>query len=148
MTAPIRVAVDEERVRDVIATIDDPEYPGVSIVDLGLLEEIEIAGSHVHVGLVPTFSGCPALDVIREDVVQAVTSIDGVSQVDVRFLAAPVWTPARISEDARSALGDRFTVAVEIQGRRVTCPRCGGATSAVAAFGPTRCHHSSDHVRR
>lgn len=131
--------VTEAAVRDAVAAVDDPEFPGVSIVDLGLLESIDVDGSCVLVELVPTFSGCPALDVIAADVRGAVGAVDGVDTVDVRFVAAPVWTPARVSPAARRALADRFTVAVELGDRPVRCPRCAGTTTEVSAFGPTRC---------
>jgi ring-1,2-phenylacetyl-CoA epoxidase subunit PaaD len=130
-------------IESAIATVDDPEFPGVSIVDLGLLESIDIAGSEVLVGLVPTFYGCPALDVIREDVAAAVMAMPGVTNVDVKFLAAPRWTPARISDAAKDKLATEFTVAVQVSPRKVACPRCAGATTEVAAFGPTRCRSVS-----
>ena len=72
-------------IESAIATVDDPEFPGVSIVELGLLESIDITGTEVLVGLVPTFSGCPALDVIREDVAAAVMAMPGITNVDVKF---------------------------------------------------------------
>lgn len=135
--------LDVAEIESAISTVDDPEFPGVSIVELGLLESVDVIGSEVVVGLIPTFSGCPALDVIREDVAAAVMAIPGTTGVDVKFLAAPRWTPARISESARGKLADEFTVAVQITSRNVACPRCKGATKEVAAFGPTRCRSVS-----
>jgi len=135
--------INKVDIESAVATVDDPEFPGVSVVDLGLLESIDVMGTEVLVGLIPTFSGCPALDVIRDDVAEAVMALPGVSNVDVKFLAAPRWTPARISEAARSKLANEFTVAVQVSPRRVACPRCAGPTTEVAAFGPTRCRSVS-----
>ncbi|MGH1491414.1 MAG: iron-sulfur cluster assembly protein [Acidimicrobiales bacterium] len=167
MTAPLsrarsNVPVDEAAVHAAVASVDDPEYPGISIVDLGLLETLDIelldveeaeraVGStrcRVTVGLVPTFSGCPALAVIAEDVSAAVAALPGVSAVEVRWLATPVWSPDRVSHDARQILADSFTVAVQINGLQVgsqrsgtqaSCPRCGELTNEQSMFGPSRC---------
>ncbi len=124
-----------------ISTVDDPEYPGISIVDLGLLERCEIdddAGT-VEIGLIPTFAGCPALDVIRADVRSAVEAVAGVQELTVGWLRAPVWTTDRVSERARSALANDFTVAVQVGGEIPPCPRCGWPTEDKSLFGPSRC---------
>ncbi len=122
-----------------IARVEDPEFPGISIADLGLLETVAFDGSHVLVDLVPTFAGCPALDMIRADVEAAALEVPGVKSVAARFVNAPVWTPARITSAGRRALADGFTVAVQGEGEEAPCPRCGTSTTEQAAFGPTRC---------
>lgn len=129
-----------DRVAAAVAAVDDPEMPGVSIVELGLLERLQVDGStgRVEVGLVPTFSGCPALEVIRRDVAESVRAVEGVTSVDVGFLASPVWTVDRVSVAGRRQLADSLGVAVAI-GPVVTCPRCGSATRQESMFGPTRC---------
>lgn len=140
MTDALRLAVHEA-----VARVDDPEYPGVSIVDLGLLEAIDVgdldpAGSHhVTIGLVPTFSGCPALAIISADVDASVRTVDGVGDVEVRWLTTPAWDVSRISHDARGTLAREFTVAVEITGRAPSCPLCGSPTAEHSMFGPSRC---------
>ena len=64
-----------------INTVNDPEYPGISIVDLGLLENIEInTADEVLVELIPTFSGCPALGVIAQDIEEVVRGVPGVKK--------------------------------------------------------------------
>jgi len=91
-----------ERVRSAIAAVDDPEYPGISITDLGLVEALDVTpDGNVVVGLIPTFSGCPALSMIADDVRSAVAALDGVTTVDVRWLGAPVWTIDRVTDVAR-----------------------------------------------
>ena len=142
MIAPTTVAI-EERVRAAIATVDDPEYPGISIVDLGLLESIDVQpDGGVVVGLVPTFSGCPALAMIAADVRRAVTAVDdmaGPQAIDVRWLASPAWTIDRVTDNARQAMAREFTVAVRIGRDPVPCPRCGADTTENSMFGPSRC---------
>ncbi|TVR25764.1 MAG: DUF59 domain-containing protein [Ilumatobacter sp.] len=114
--------------------------PGVSIVELGLLERLQVDGwtGRVEVGLVPTFSGCPALEVIRRDVAESVRAVEGVTSVDVGFLASPVWTVDRVSAAGRRQLADSLGVAVAVE-PVVKCPRCGASTRQESLFGPTRC---------
>ena len=129
-----------DRVRAAVATVDDPEYPGISIVDLGLLESLDTThDGHVAVGLIPTFSGCPALSMIANDVRRAVDAVDGVEGVDVRWLGAPVWGVDRVTETARATMAREFTVAVRIGRGPVACPRCGSPTHEQSMFGPSRC---------
>ncbi len=169
-SAQAGLIVTEAAVHAAVSSVDDPEYPGISIVDLGLLESLSIdpdpgpgadGGAEsdaesegrcaVTVGLVPTFSGCPALAVIAEDVSAAVSALPGVASVAVEWLATPAWTVERVSHDARAALAQSFTVAVQIGGgpgeaagvaggsMGARCPRCGGSTEEQSMFGPSRC---------
>lgn len=130
----------QHHVEDAIRSVDDPEYPGVSIVDLGLLETLHVSrGGAVTIGLIPTFSGCPALDIIAEDTRSAVREIDGVRSVSVEWLRAPAWSTDRVSDAAAAALGEQFTVAVQIGSVDAVCPRCGAPTTQLSLFGPSRC---------
>lgn len=131
-------------VRAAIASIDDPEYPGLSIVDLGLLESFDIgpAGA-VNVGLIPTFSGCPALAMIAQDVAEAVKKVDGVSTASVSWLRSPTWSAERLTQHAKETLADEFTVAVQIGKKAPECPLCGSPTTELSMFGPSRCRSVS-----
>ncbi|MDQ3311197.1 MAG: phenylacetate-CoA oxygenase subunit PaaJ [Actinomycetota bacterium] len=126
-------------VLEVLARVDDPEYPGVSIVDLGLVESVDVDGGRVTVGLIPTFLGCPALAIIRTDVERALDDA-GWPGAAAEFLHSPVWTPERITDAGRAALGEGFTVAVQVGERSPPCPRCGvAAVRTTALFGSMRC---------
>lgn len=131
--------LDDATVRAALDGVDDPEYPGVSIVELGLVSDVRIADGCVEVDLIPTFSGCPALSMIAADVEVAVGGVDGVVAVAVQFVDRPVWTPERIAPNARERIGREFTVAVALTGRPASCPRCGGALVEESMFGPVRC---------
>jgi len=123
-----------------LAGVDDPEYPGVSIVELGLLEAVRVDGPRVEVDLVPTFSGCPALAFIAADAEAAVRAVDGVDDVTVRFVSTPVWGPERIAPGARVRIAADFAVAVAVPGRPTSCPVCGAAALVEESmFGPVRC---------
>lgn len=134
----------EQEIRAAVFSVDDPEYPGLSIVDLGLLEHCTITpDGSVTVGLVPTFSGCPALGIIAADVSDAVSSVPGVTSVMVSWLPTPVWSTDRVTERGMAALADDFTVAVEIGRGETRCPRCSAELTPQSMFGPSRCRSVS-----
>ncbi len=148
--------IDERQVRDALATIPDPEMP-ISIVDLGMVHAVRLdaARGTVEVDILPTFVGCPALDVIRERIGRTLSGLDGVVAVHVRFVHDPPWTPDRISDAGRESLR-RFGVVVPPRGAhprsqavpltvggeppRPACPFCGSDNVRLESrFGPTRC---------
>lgn len=131
---------------EAVASVDDPEYPGISIVDLGLLERLECHEGVATIGLIPTFSGCPALATIASDVCEAVANVRGIYRAEVTWLKSPTWTIDRVSADAAAVLAKEFTVAVEIGKRRTRCPICGSTTTLQSMFGPSRCRsvHTCD----
>lgn len=95
----------EEEVRRALEEVRDPEIPSVSIVDLGLVEDVRVEeGGRVAVDLLPTFTGCPALGFIKEDAAAAVSAVPGVNGVSVRFLMSPAWSTDRITPEGRRRL--------------------------------------------
>jgi ring-1,2-phenylacetyl-CoA epoxidase subunit PaaD len=145
----------ERRVWDALAEVRDPEIRPCSIVDLGIVERVAVTGDDVEIDLLPTFAGCPALDVIRQDVEAAARLVVGDRTVQVRFVFSPPWSSDRISPTGRDALreygitppgegGMRSPVVIPLASLRppegVTCPFCGsGETVMESAFGPTLC---------
>ena len=137
-------ATVEASVRAAVAAVPDPEYPDVSIVDLGLLESLsvvtDIDGTVARIGLIPTFSGCPALDMIASDVRASVESIDAVDRCEVTWLAGPVWESTRLTLGAQTRLADDYTVVLRRKDGSLLCPVCGSdAVVDQAMAGPTRC---------
>jgi ring-1,2-phenylacetyl-CoA epoxidase subunit PaaD len=139
------VTASAQDVRAVLDTVPDPEMPPVTVGDLGMVVDVAVDGADVAVALVPTYSGCPATAVIREDVVRAVGALDGVEHVDVRFVRDVVWDPERITPAGREKLR-AFGIAPPGSGQTllqiggVTCPLCGSRdTVADSPFGPTPC---------
>lgn len=128
-------------VRDAVAAVTDPEYPDLTIEQLGMLEAVrEPAAGRVEVDLVPTVLGCPALREIEADVVAAATAVPGVDSVGVRFLAQPTWTPDRVAPDARDRLAREYTITIRSADGSAICPVCGGReVEERSAFGPTVC---------
>jgi ring-1,2-phenylacetyl-CoA epoxidase subunit PaaD len=133
MTAP--VTVDQVVAR--LATVHDPEIPTVSIVDLGLVHTVRVDADRIAVELLPTFVACPALDVIRSMVADAVGVLG--RPVDVSFTFAVPWTTDRLTPVARVALG-RAGIAPPSAPSAVRCPYCASGNVAMdSAFGPTLC---------
>lgn len=148
-----------DRVHEALRGIPDPEMP-ISIVDLGLVESEEVLdggrGGHVaRIRLLPTFVGCPALDMIEADVREKITAIEGIDEADVSFVFEPAWTVDRISEAGRRELaghgiavperGSKLPVPghdgmVPLTASAVPCPYCGATRTRLdSPFGPTRC---------
>lgn len=127
-------------VTEAVASITDPEYPDISISDLGLVEAVAVDGAHATVGLIPTFSGCPALAMIADDVRVAVETLDHIDTCTVEWLKTPVWSTERVSLSARSTLNLDYTVTLRRKDGSLRCPACGSdAVADQSAAGPTRC---------
>jgi ring-1,2-phenylacetyl-CoA epoxidase subunit PaaD len=128
------------QVRGAVASVADPEYPGVSIADLGMVESVGVAEGAATVELIPTYGGCPALDMIASDVVAAVGALDGVDSCTVRWLPTPVWDPDRVTTTGRRQLAREFTVVLRSADGALRCPVCGSRDVARRSLaGPTRC---------
>lgn len=127
-------------VQEAVASVADPEYPDISITDLGLVEQITVDHGHAVIGLIPTFSGCPALAMIAADVRTAVEALDTIDRCTVEWLTAPVWSTDRVSLRARSQLNTDYTVTLRRKDGTLRCPSCGADSVAdQSAAGPTRC---------
>jgi ring-1,2-phenylacetyl-CoA epoxidase subunit PaaD len=136
--------LSETGIRTALAEVKDPEIPTCAITDLGIVHEVRVSGGAVEVDLLPTFAGCPALDVIREDVESVVRALAPDLEIRVRFVMDPVWTTERINDSAgRGLISYGIAPPVFVQLGRpepVTCPFCGyEQTVEESAFGPTPC---------
>jgi ring-1,2-phenylacetyl-CoA epoxidase subunit PaaD len=136
-----KAQTSEEQIWAVLGMIEDPELP-VTITDLGLIHTVRVDGSRVHVTMLPTFSACPALGVMREDIRRRVGALPGVEAVDVEVSFAVAWTMDRMTAEARERL---FSHGVSVERRRraggsVECPFCGSTNTRLESpFGPTLC---------
>lgn len=132
----------------VLATVPDPEIPALSVVDLGIVREVEESadGRRVAVTLTPTYSGCPATEVIARDVRVALER--RYDDVDVRTRLSPAWTTDWMSDAAREKLrgfgiappAGRSALPLVDVGTPGACPHCGSTdVEEIAAFGSTPC---------
>ena len=140
----------EARVWDALALVADPEIPAVSVVDMGMIRDVTVDGRRARVVVLPTFTGCPAVPVIKKDVTTAVVAVDGIDEVEVDFSFDPPWTTDRITEEGRRKLtefglapptGEGPVLITEIGLPKVAiCPFCGSSdTVNENLFGPTPC---------
>jgi ring-1,2-phenylacetyl-CoA epoxidase subunit PaaD len=145
----------------VLAALDevaDPEIPNVSIVELGMIGAITVGEQAIDVELLPTFVGCPALEVIRDAVSSRLQAFGRDVRVEVSFATA--WTSDRISPGGREKLrssgfapppplrAGRSLPVLDMAATPVACPYCGSMrTTLESVFGPTQCrsiHHCAD----
>jgi ring-1,2-phenylacetyl-CoA epoxidase subunit PaaD len=138
VTAVVALA---EAVRTAVAAVPDPEYPGVGIGELGMVEAVDADDDgRVEVVLVPTFLGCPALDLIRADVAAAARTVTGVRTVEVHWDKGAAWAPVRITPRGRRLLAEDLAVAVPTPSGAVRCPVCAAeGVEVVSEFGPSLC---------
>lgn len=131
---------------EVLAKLDsvkDPEIPAVSVVDLGIIYDVKVEGGRVEVEAMPTFSGCPALDIIKRDIKNAIETLEGITSVEVKYIREPIWTTDRVTDLGRSQLKE-FGIAPP-EGKignewRVPCPYCDSVyTTMDNIFGPAAC---------
>ena len=128
----------EADVRAALATVPDPEIPVLSVVDLGIVHRVEVHADQIDVAILPTFVGCPALDVIRSTIAEQLGERFG-RPVRVETTFEVPWTSERISAAGRAALR-RAGIAPPADPTDMRCPFCGGADVVVdSAFGPTQC---------
>lgn len=124
-------------VRELLRSVADPEIPTVSIVDLGMVEAIEVGDGHIDIELLPTFVGCPAQQIIRESVIDALASFG--MPVRAEFTFRVPWTSDRITPLGREGLA-ASGFAPPAEPADVQCPYCASARVAMdSAFGPTQC---------
>jgi ring-1,2-phenylacetyl-CoA epoxidase subunit PaaD len=141
-----------ERAWAVLDAVPDPEVPAISVRELGIVRDVLDHGDAIEVVLTPTYSGCPATEVIEQSVRDAIYAA-GLGPARVTMRRAPAWTTDWISAEGKRKLREfgiappgpaaDGTVPIRIVGRRaeaVPCPRCGSAhTERLAAFGSTAC---------
>jgi ring-1,2-phenylacetyl-CoA epoxidase subunit PaaD len=140
--------------RAVAETVTDPELPMLTLADLGVLRDVAERDGTVIVSITPTYTGCPAMDTMRDDLEHALLGA-GYSDVEVRTVLRPAWSTDWITERGRHKLaeagiappasaprrdGGPVPLTLNAPARRVSCPRCGSAdTDEVSRFSATAC---------
>ena len=146
----VATTVSREEILDWLSKVADPEIPVLSITDLGIVRNVEI-GDDVTVSLAPTYSGCPATEVIEQSVIEALRA-QGIEDVRIERVISPAWTTDWISDAGREKLREYGIAPPEHgaskrellhSGRPVACPRCNSSTTTlVSEFGSTACKAS------
>jgi len=135
----------EALIYEVLDTVKDPEIDTVSIIDLGMIERVQIKDGSVRIEVLPTFSGCPALTIIQQNIEKAISQLENVREVAVVFINNPTWTSDRVTVKGREGL-KQFGIAPpprflkEDGSWHVDCPYCGSTYVTIEnIFGPTAC---------
>ena len=147
MSDPTRNSTVEQRMWTILAEIDDPEMP-ISIVDLGIIERVEVDGGTARIFVTPTFTGCPALQMIDEQIIQSVGAMPGIHKVEIKHVFDPPWRADRITPAGRERLrahgvtvpGSKLVQLKRARDEAVACPFCNSQDTRMdSPFGPTRC---------
>jgi ring-1,2-phenylacetyl-CoA epoxidase subunit PaaD len=132
----------------ILESVSDPEIPVLSIMDMGVVRDVTVEGTEVFIKITPTYSGCPAMDTIADDI-KAAFAKEGY-QAQVKLILAPAWSTDWITERGRNAL-EAYGIAAPLteeadkeallgNKKIVKCPQCGSTqTRLVSQFGSTAC---------
>lgn len=139
------LVISKESVLQILDYVKDPEIDTVSIIDLGMVENVLVEGDQITIQILPTFLGCPALDIIKKNIIKAVKEEFYSFDVKVEFIYDPPWTSDRITEKGKEGL-KKFGIAPPPRHMKedglweVDCPYCGSTyVSLENIFGPTAC---------
>jgi ring-1,2-phenylacetyl-CoA epoxidase subunit PaaD len=135
---------------DALSDVADPEIPAVSVVDMGMIRSVEVADGTATVVVLPTFTGCPAISIIKKDVKTAVLGVPGIEHADVETTFSPPWTSSLITDEGKRKLkefglapppGDGPVLITQIGiPMMAVCPFCDSRNTAKEnSFGPTPC---------
>ena len=134
---------------EALAEVEDPEIPVISIVDLGVIRDVQVEGDRVHVEFTPTFLGCPALEVMRDQMAERIRALG--AEPDVEVVLDDSWSTDRITPAGREKLrasgfappspreagGPQL---VQLQSNAFRCPYCNSTDTRLEnIFGPTPC---------
>jgi len=133
-----------------LETVEDPEVPVLSVIDLGIIREVSLENGQPVIVITPTYSGCPAMDMIRVRIRMAMME-HGFSDVQIRTVLSPAWTTDWMSENGKEKL-KAFGIAPPMpmpivchpgmfhQDEAIPCPRCNSyRTTRISEFGSTAC---------
>ncbi len=143
------VITTKEKVWNLLNLIPDPDIPVISIVELGLVRDVEIIDENkAIITITPSYSGCPAMNVFKDDIRETLLKND-VKEVEIKTSLTPAWTTDWLSEDAKEKMRAHGIAPPEhepgkeilfCKQKPVACPRCGNhETKIVSRFGSTAC---------
>lgn len=143
------VAYSEKDILGFLSEIPDPEIPVISIVELGVIRKIRLTDEGAEIDITPTYSGCPAMKQMEDDVVSTLKA-KGLASVKVNIVYSPAWTTDWLSAETREKLR-AYGIAPPVEStsdksfltgktKAVCCPRCrSGNTEMISQFGSTAC---------
>ena len=140
--------ITKEHILALLENVKDPEVPVISVRELGVLRDVQVVNGKVLVTITPTYTGCPAMDVMKQDI-EAELHGAGITDLEVKQVLAPAWTTDWISDSGKAKLKAYGIAPPEktadiraLKGEQpvVECPQCGSKdTVMISAFGSTAC---------
>ena len=142
--------ITKEKIWSLLQTVTDPEVPVLTIIDLGIVRDVNIEEGSVEVVITPTYSGCPAMDVISMNIRMALLQ-EGIKKINIRQVLSPAWTTDWMSEEGKQKLKaygiappqyKQVVCEPELfgKGEAIQCPLCNSYnTRLVSQFGSTAC---------
>ncbi|MEM8890318.1 MAG: 1,2-phenylacetyl-CoA epoxidase subunit PaaD [Bacteroidota bacterium] len=142
------VTKQHKEILNFLYEVSDPEIPVLSIMDMGIVRNVEAEGKQVKVTITPTYSGCPAMDVIGDDIIRALKKQG--YETKIKLVLAPAWTTDWITDEGRQKL-EAYGIAAPLENsadkkallgekKMVPCTNCGSKnTVMVSQFGSTAC---------
>jgi ring-1,2-phenylacetyl-CoA epoxidase subunit PaaD len=143
------ILAETAAVWNMLRRVPDPEIPVLNVVEMGIVRSVEVKDNNVLVGITPTYSGCPAMDVIGDEIKRILLQ-NGFAEVSVKYMLSPAWTTDWLTDEAREKLrqygiappehSTAEKAALHGAGKTVLCPRCKSAhTHMISNFGSTAC---------
>ena len=121
---------------ELLKTIPDPEIPAVSIVDLGIVRNVQFDEDQFNITITPTYSGCPAFTFMKEEIIRQL-ELEGITNYQINTSLAPPWTTNWMSDEVKTKLKD---VGIAPPSDHVVCPQCDSSEiEVVSNFGSTAC---------
>lgn len=151
MSTELASSASENQVWEWLEAVPDPEIPVLSLIDLGIVRQVNVSDDGVEISVAPTYSGCPATEVIEKSIIDCLVD-RGVGNVVLKRVLSPPWTTAWITDAGRDKLraygiappqDDAGKRVILDAARTIACPRCNEtATTLVSEFGSTPCKAS------
>lgn len=138
--------MNKEQIISILSEVKDPEIPVLSISDLGILRDVEINGEEISIQITPTYSGCPAMEIIQEDI-RAELAKHGFEKIEIKQVLSPAWTSDWMSDEGKQKL-QAYGIAAPVMhdcllngdDQPECCPRCHSKNiEMISRFGSTAC---------
>ena len=130
------IEVTTSSIWELLKTIPDPEIPAVSIVDLGIVRNVEFDDDQFNITITPTYSGCPAFSFMKEEIIRHLET-EGITNYQIDTALAPPWTTDWMSDEVKSKLKE---AGIAPPSQEVACPKCDSQNvQVISEFGSTAC---------
>ena len=128
--------ISTDTIWGILKTIPDPEIPAVSIVDLGIVRDVQFNNDQLKITITPTYSGCLAFSFMKEEIIHHLES-DGITNYQINTSLAPPWTTDWMSDDVKAKLKE---AGISPPSDKINCPQCDSKkVQVVSEFGSTAC---------